>query len=406
MTMSSLLSSLLTGAIVPILLAWILYPIFTSFPPPYSHYKPSLVRDVSIRRFPAFPPDLTGVYEPNELLMKHSIKLFEGRVDGAESVAVTTDGTLIMLDKFGYVHKAKKDKNKFKLLDDDPPMYIGPGRPLGFHVVENGTALLVCDSLKGLIKVDLSSGDMTILANHVQGDDNKNSLISYANDLDVTSDGTIYFSSSTENVVIWDEKYRHYDTMRSYLLNMASGDKTGRLLAYDPKTKRTSVVLDDVWYANGVTLAHDEQSILVVETTGFRVIRYWLQGPKQGQSETLIERLPGFPDGITKSADGENYWLALVSPVSPLIKTLSWKDTLRYAISHLLVTESITKRVVKKWGCVIKLSPEGKVLRTLMDPKGTKLSTISAVTEHAGQLFLGNLKGNFVSVVNLKDVGM
>ena len=33
----------------------------------------------------------------------------------------------------------------------------------------------------------------------------------------------------------------------------------------------------------------------------------------------LIDRLPGFPDNITPSADG-NFWLALVVPDAPLVR--------------------------------------------------------------------------------------
>ena len=44
---------------------------------------------------------------------------------------------------------------------------------------------------------------------------------------------------------------------------------------------------------------HDQ----VVETMGFRVVRHWLDGPNKGQSETFIGSLPGFPDGITRSAN-------------------------------------------------------------------------------------------------------
>ena len=47
--------------------------------------------------------------ESNEKL-RGATKLFEGRVMGAESVAVTHDGTLLMLDRFGYLHRAIKDK--------------------------------------------------------------------------------------------------------------------------------------------------------------------------------------------------------------------------------------------------------------------------------------------------------
>ena len=49
--------------------------------------------------FPPFPPNLTGVWAPNQALAKHATRLFEGRVSGAESVAVAPDGMLVMLDK-------------------------------------------------------------------------------------------------------------------------------------------------------------------------------------------------------------------------------------------------------------------------------------------------------------------
>ena len=53
-------------------------------------------------------------------------------------------------------------------------------------------------------------------------------------------------------------------------------------------------------YANGVEEAHDAQSVLVVETNGFRVLQHWVAGPRAGTTSVLIDKLPGFPDGISK----------------------------------------------------------------------------------------------------------
>jgi hypothetical protein len=47
--------------------------------------------------------------------------------------------------------------------------------------------------------------------------------------------------------------------------------------------------------------------------------RYYLSGPKQGQTDTLVDQLPGVPDGISLSGDG-GFWVALVVPLSPLLK--------------------------------------------------------------------------------------
>ena len=39
--------------------------------------------------------------------------------------------------------------------------------------------------------------------------------------------------------------------------------------------------------------------------------------------DTLIDVLPGFPDGISRSEDG-NFWIAIVAPRSPVIPLLRY----------------------------------------------------------------------------------
>ena len=51
--------------------------------------------------------------------------------------------------------------------------------------------------------------------------------------------------------------------MRSFLLCMCAGDHTGRLLAYHPESGETEEVASGLWYANGVAVAHDEESVLL-----------------------------------------------------------------------------------------------------------------------------------------------
>ena len=59
---------------------------FGSFPHPYAAHTAN-IDAAALERLPPFPPDLTGVFEPNALLATHAQRLFEGRVSGAESVA-------------------------------------------------------------------------------------------------------------------------------------------------------------------------------------------------------------------------------------------------------------------------------------------------------------------------------
>jgi sugar lactone lactonase YvrE len=47
---------------------------------------------------------------------------------------------------------------------------------------------------------------------------------------------------------------------------------------YDPADRSTSVLLEDLYYANGVALSRDEDFVLVAETTRCRFARFWLKG--------------------------------------------------------------------------------------------------------------------------------
>src|ERR1051325_755241 len=110
------------------------------------------------------------------------------------------------------------------------------------------------------------------------------------NDLDVAADGTIYFTDGSSKFAL-----------ANYKADILEHQGNGRLLAYDPKTKTTRTLMKDLCFANGVAVSPDQSFLLVVETGKYRIHRYWLNGPKQGQSEIFIKNLPGFPDGISSN---------------------------------------------------------------------------------------------------------
>ncbi len=45
---------------------------------------------------------------------------------------------------------------------------------------------------------------------------------------------------------------------------------------------------------------------------------------QKGQMELCISSLPGFPDGISHSEDG-NYWVAMAGPNQPFVKALPYR---------------------------------------------------------------------------------
>ncbi|MCB0261330.1 MAG: SMP-30/gluconolactonase/LRE family protein, partial [Calditrichaeota bacterium] len=97
---------------------------------------------------------------------------------------------------------------------------------------------------------------------------------------------------------------------------------------------QTRILLDSLYFANGVAVSPDQQFVLVNETWKYRVRRYWLAGDRAGQSDIFIDRLPGFPDGI--SCNGKDrFWLALASPRNPLVDKLAQQPFLRKMIARL-----------------------------------------------------------------------
>ena len=95
--------------------------------------------------------------------------------------------------------------------------------------------------------------------------------------------------------------------------------------------------------------------------------------------DTLVDRLPGYPDGISRAPDG-GFWLGLVAPLSPMMRLLGPHRWARQLVSHAIM--QIFPYVAKRWGAVVKLDAAGRPLQTLFDPDGSHVATVSAASEH------------------------
>lgn len=332
-----------------------------------------------------FPPVFEGAWAVNDRLTR-ATRLFEGQVEGSESVATLNDGTLLTVDKYGWVWTAPRGATTAT-----KRWYIGPGRPLGFHAVKDAHLYVAC-SLKGLLRLDMTSGRLEVLAN-VAADTHE--PLNYVNDLDVAPNGDVYFTSSTKRGVRFDARKGFYDTLHSYLQNLCKGDNTGRLLKYDAKTRETTTLLSGLWYANGVALTANAKAVLVVETNLNRVLRYSLA---KGASKVFVDKIPAMPDGISRSEDG-GFWIGGVVRLSPLPRLLAPLPRLRTVISHLV--GPLLPVVSKPAGFVFKVDAAGKPSDALYDLSGARVSSVSAVAQDGAALYLGNLNGDFVSRVEL-----
>ena len=379
----------LVHAAVPLFvvgLSGFLLSAVVTLPHPYDGLR---VAEIPLQRqqnLVSFPADFeSGPVKMNGLLRDGAVRLYQGRVQGSEGVAVSADGkTLYMLDRYGYLHTAATSDLALRA----NATYIGPGRPLGFHATADGK-LLVCDSLKGLVEVDVadSSRGYRVLANHHGG-----APLHYANDLDVCpKTGKVYFTASTEQSVALNPE-GYYDTMRSFILNLLRGDASGRVLSYDRDTGAVELVQDDIWFANGVAVSADGSFVYYCETSQFRVLRKCLV---TGAVEVVIDRLPAYPDGLSRSPSG-TFWVSLVAPVSPLSAVTN--PALRTLASLCM---GLLKKMAKPQGLVIEIAADGAVLQSLGDPKGETVYSVSSATQVGKRLYLGNLNGDFVSYYDL-----
>ena len=320
---------------------------------------------------PPQPPAMAGPYAPNELLAGADL-IAKGAVYGPEDIAVDDDGIIYGGTQDGYIIRVQPDGRVENWVATG-------GRPLGLHFDAAGH-LIVCDAFKGLLSIN-RQGVITVLAMAAEG-----VPFGFTNDLDIASDGKIYFSDASTR---WDQT--------AYMLDLMEGRPYGRLMVYDPDTGETTVLMRDLYFANGVALSQQEDFVLVNETWRYRIQRYWLAGEKRGTSDVFIENLPGFPDGIS-AGDSGTFWLALPTPRNEKVDLMYPLPWLRELVVKL--PESIQPKPVA-YGFVLGLSQRGEVIHNFQDPSGSHLQEITSVQQHGNDLYFGTLHNDRIGRLGL-----
>ncbi len=351
---------LVAAAIVAVGIVFLLLPSpidpVAYTPPTPPPMEGPLAANDDLRQAEILAPDLIG---PEDVAVDATGRIYGGGVDG-RIVRITLDGD---------------GQQRQEVFADTG------GRPLGLHFDAAGR-LIVADAQAGLLQID-ARGEITPLVTAAEG-----IAFRFTDDLDIASDGRIYFSDAS-----W--KHDHH----RYLHDLLEARPYGRLLRYDPASGRTEVLLNDLYFANGIALSQDEDFVLVNETYRYRITRYWLKGPQAGQHDVFIDNLPGFPDGISSNRRG-TFWLALY--------------TVRNAQADRLHPRPFLKRQLAKlprmfWpkpaahGVVLALDEEGTIRRSLQDPGGQIIPQVTSAEEAAdGYLYLGNLEGRGIGRLALR----
>jgi sugar lactone lactonase YvrE len=335
------------------------------------------------------PPAVTGAAPVKSAPLGQAERLAQGVATGPEDVAVDNEGRLYAGYDDGTIRRFDANGRNGEVFATTN------GRPLGLaftdkavappdNTAQNGVpaesdapqgqTLIVADADKGLLAIN-GEGDIKMLASGAEGLPFK-----FTDDVDVAENGTIYFTDASS-------KYGQ----NAYRTDILEHGGHGRLMEYDPNTGTVTVLLGGLQFANGVALSADDSYVLVTETGSYRVLRYWLTGDKAGQSDIFIDRLPGFPDGISHGADSDTFWVALFAPRNQMLDFAADKPWLRRIVFHL---PEALQPAPAHVGSLLGIKSDGTVVTDLRDDATNAFAPITSVEEDGDTLYLGSLNAD------------
>ncbi|NND82502.1 MAG: strictosidine synthase family protein [Gammaproteobacteria bacterium] len=312
-------------------------------------------------------PGYVGPLAPNTRLAQFEALTLDG-LHGPEAVVVGVDGTLYASTHEGWILRAGVNDTALQRWVN------AGGRPLGLALDAEGN-LWVANAYIGLQKIT-PQGTVSTELSHVEG-----SAIRYADDLDITTDGTIYLSDASTRFAAQDWA----GTLSASLLDLNEHSRSGRIIEYHPK-RGARILLEGFSFANGVALDPQGRYLLIAETGEYRVWKHWLRGPATGKSEVIIDQLPGFPDNVHLGQNGR-YWVGLTSPRSPIIDGLAEWPFVRKIIQRL---PDFLRPNVVHYGMVLAVDENGSVLENLQAPAGEVYAT-TGVAETDDYLYVTSL---------------
>ncbi|MTD95572.1 SMP-30/gluconolactonase/LRE family protein [Hyphomicrobium sp. xq] len=326
------------------------------------------------------PPGFTGAYAPNARLS--GLRTIDiGNESGPEHIAIGPDGKLYAAMLSGDLLRMDPDGGKQEIFATTG------GRVLGFDFDAAGQ-MIAADPMKGLLAIT-TDARVSVLTDHVSPDD----PIQYANSIVVAPGGTIYFTDASTRFAprYWGGTYA------ASVLDIMEQSASGRVLAYDPATKRCRVVAHGLSFANGIALSADGLSLFVTETGRYRIWKVDAGASdldvRSGspQAQVLLDNLPGYPDNLMRGRDGR-IWVGLFKPRNPAADGLAEKPFMRKMLVRL---PRFLLPLGESYGHVFAIDEEGRVTEDLQDPAAGYPETTGA-TETAERLYIHSLNARAI----------
>jgi sugar lactone lactonase YvrE len=318
-------------------------------------------------------------FAPNEML-KSATGINLGDFESPEDATLGQDGRIYVTTASGSIVRIQnRGISEF--------VNVG-GRPLGIETDHDGS-LVVANAVVGLQRIE-RDGSVTILL-HEYGQQ----PLENANNLGIGPNGVIYFSQSST-------KFTASGFGGSYeasLLDILEHGGNGNVYAFNPASGIATRLMTNLNYANGVAVSKDGSFLLVAETSEYRILKYWLSGELQGETEVLIDNLPAFPDNIKNGLNGR-FWIGFAAPRNRLIDQLSDKPFARKIIQRL---PAAVRPKADPFSHVIAINGDGEVLMNLHDP-AARFPTLTGVLETRDSLYLTTLFGHRLPRVKKRDL--
>ncbi|XP_034699827.1 protein STRICTOSIDINE SYNTHASE-LIKE 5-like [Vitis riparia] len=312
---------------------------------------------------------------PTSNKLQEVAKIGEGLLDKPEDVCFDGEGILYTATRDGWIKRLHKNGSW------EDWRLIGGDTLLGVTTTRTG-GIIVCDTQKGLLKV--GEDGVSLLTSHVNG-----SEIRFADDVIEASDGSLYFSVASSKFGLHD-----------WYLDVLEAKPHGQLLKYDPLLNETSILLDNLAFANGVALSQDEDFLVVCETWKFRCLKYWLKGERKGRTEVFVDNLPGGPDNINLAPDG-SFWIALLELSREGMGFVHTSKASKHLVATFPKLQGLVQGMQKK-AMVVKVGADGKMMKRFNDPNGSVMSFVTNALEFEEHLYLGSLNTNFIGKLPLK----
>jgi sugar lactone lactonase YvrE len=332
---------------------------------------------------PPIKPELINELSENELLSTTTRISLNGWY-GPEDIAVDKQGNL-----YCGAHISRTDFSEGRVLKIDTTgtvsVFCNTGNwatGLHFDADEN---LIACVANIGLVSIN-KYGEMTLLADM----DEEGNKFLIPNDVDIASDGMIYFSSTSS---------KHVFSRKNARRIIFEVKPDGGLYRYNPKTKKVETLIDGSFFGNGVAVSKNDEFVLMVELTKYRIVRYWLKGDKKGQTDIFIDNLPGLPNGISRRSDG-SFWLGFTTRRDDLLDKYQPKPGMKKLIFGIPLWLQPKQ---ESFGMIMHLSKRGEIVKTYYDTTGKIVPEASSVEEHNGYLYLGGDLTDHIGKYKLND---